>query len=188
MSEPSLTDQPAKPRGHRSKIIVLLVLAAAIFASVHFIRLGLSTEKTDDAFITGHVHRISAGVAGNLLEVMVRDNQQVKAGEVLAKIDPLEFEIMGKKAAAALEQAKAKVLEAEAKVAQAKSADLQADAAIAMANAGIQQRQSALDLARTVFKRNESLVHGDTRALSISDLDHARSEVAAAEAALNGTI
>ncbi|MEO5716623.1 MAG: HlyD family secretion protein [Luteolibacter sp.] len=185
----SETPSSAKP-GNKSRsplrwiIITLVVLAGGVWA-VHAIRLSLSTEKTDDAFITGHIHRIGVGVAGNLLEVDAQDNQEVRAGDLLARIDPLEFEIMEKQSVAALEQAKARMTEAEAKVTQAKSAELQADAVVAVANADIQQHESVLALFRLTLERNESLVQ--TSAVAKADIDQARSAVTGAEATLAGS-
>lgn len=190
MSQTDTVESPpaAKRPGLIKKIILPLVLIGGLATAGHFIMESFSVEKTDDAFITGHVHRIGAGVAGTLMDVKVDENQEVKAGDLLAKIDPLEFEIMEKQAVAALEQAKAMLAQSEAKVAQAKSADLQADAAVAMANAEIQEKQSKLELARITLNRDESLLKGETRAVSQSDVDKARNDMTGAEASLGGSI
>ena len=167
------------------RVLGLLALVGAIAWSAHLVRLHLATEETDDAFITGRVHRISAGVAGDVLEVAADDNQIVKAGEVLAKLDPLEYEIAEKQATATLAQAKARLAEAKARLAQAESAREVADADIAAANAEVEQRKSVLDLAYTTLQRNESLTK--TRAVSKADLDQARGAMSAAQAGLNGS-
>lgn len=177
-------EQPAagKKRNPWFRLILLAVLGAGLAWSVPAVRLALSSEKTEDAYIEGHVHRIGAGVAGTLMEVMVEDNQEVKSGQLLAKIDPLEFEIMERKAAATLEQAKAGVLQAEAKAAQARSSGSQADAAIVQAEAEIQQGQSRMELARTTMKRNDTLSRNDVRAISQSEADQSQSDFSATEA------
>lgn len=171
-----------KKKSPRAKLIVAVLLCAGLAWSFHSVRLALSSEKTDDAYIEGHVHRVGAGVAGTLMEVMVNDNQEVKSGQLLARIDPLEFEIMERKATASLEQAKAGVLQAEAKAAQARAAGAQADAAIAQAEAEIQQGESREELARTMMKRNDSLSQSDLRAVSKADADQSQSNFSAAEA------
>jgi membrane fusion protein (multidrug efflux system) len=68
--------------------LVLLLAAAAylIYSSRH--------ETTDDAYTTGEVHDISSRVAGTVIEVTVRDNQRVKKGDILARLDPRDFQVL----------------------------------------------------------------------------------------------
>jgi len=63
--------------------------------------------NTDDAQVDGHLNPVSAKISGNVLEVLVNDNQQVKAGQVLVKIDPRDYRahVDQMKAALALAQA-----------------------------------------------------------------------------------
>jgi len=178
---------PAKRGGGKVKWIILPLLLAGLAWGGNHLRMTLGTETTDDAYVTGHVHRISADTGGNLMEVLAQDNQEVRAGDLLARIDPLQYEIQEKQAAAALQQAKAGICQAEAAAAQAKSSEAQADSAIEMARAEIAQRQAALEMARITFDRNESLTRGGNRAISQADLDQARSALAVAEAALSGS-
>jgi membrane fusion protein (multidrug efflux system) len=180
-TEPQTAPVPKK-KSPWVKLVFAALLCAGLAWSVHSVRLALSSEKTDDAYIVGHMHRIGAGVAGTLMEVMVDDNEEVKSGQLLAKIDPLEFEIMERKATAALEQAKAGVLQAEAKAAQARAAGVQADAMISQAQAEIQQGETREDLARTMMKRNDTLSQNNLRAISKAEADQSESDFAAAEA------
>ena len=57
---------------------------------------------TDDAEIDGNVIAISARVPGHVIEVMVEDEQMVKKGDVLVKLDPKDFEIAVERAKADL--------------------------------------------------------------------------------------
>lgn len=45
-------------------------------------------EETDDAYVSGHLHYVSSRVPGVVQEVLVNDNQLVKEGDVLVKLDP----------------------------------------------------------------------------------------------------
>jgi membrane fusion protein (multidrug efflux system) len=65
--------------------------------------------NTDDAEVDGHLNPVSAKISGNVLEVLVDDNQQVKAGQVLVKIDPRDYQarVDQMRAALALAQAQA---------------------------------------------------------------------------------
>ncbi len=101
----------ATPRGKFTKLhklglaigLGLTVLAGAtaylIYTSYH--------ETTDDAYTTGHVHDISSRVAGTVVEVAVDDNQAVKKGEVLVRLDPCDFQVQVDKAQADYNRAKA---------------------------------------------------------------------------------
>src|SRR5258708_38167448 len=75
------------------------VTAYLIYASYH--------ETTDDAYTTGHVHNISSRVAGTVIEVAVDDNQFVKKGQVLARLDHRDFQVQVDKARADYNRAKA---------------------------------------------------------------------------------
>jgi membrane fusion protein (multidrug efflux system) len=50
-------------------------------------------ESTDDAQIDGYVNPISSRVSGYITKVYVEDNQYVKAGTLLAQIDPTDYEV-----------------------------------------------------------------------------------------------
>ncbi|MBI1846137.1 MAG: biotin/lipoyl-binding protein, partial [Candidatus Rokubacteria bacterium] len=64
------------------------------------------TVTTDDAYVDGTLAPVSAKVSGQVVELLVRDNQQVKAGQVLVRLDSRDYR-------AKLEQARAAVLIAE---------------------------------------------------------------------------
>ncbi len=70
-----------------------------VYASYH--------ETTDDAYTTGHVHSISTRVAGTVIEVAVDDNQRVKKGQVLVRLDPRDFQVVVDKAQADYDRAQA---------------------------------------------------------------------------------
>ncbi|PYU04384.1 MAG: HlyD family secretion protein [Acidobacteria bacterium] len=80
-----------------------IVLLAVIVGLFLFYR---NRESTDDAQVDGHITQISSKVYGRVGEVLVNDNQQVKAGQVLVKLDPRDYQ-------AALDQAKAQLALAE---------------------------------------------------------------------------
>lgn len=66
-------------------------------------------EDTDDAQIDGNISNVSPRVSGNVNAVYVVENQIVKAGDLLAQIDPTDLQI-------AAEQAKAQVAQAQAQL------------------------------------------------------------------------
>jgi membrane fusion protein (multidrug efflux system) len=83
----------AKPRS-RTKILLaaaaVLLIAAAAATGYYFFA---GWESTDDAQIDGYVNPISSRIAGYITNVYVDDNQYVKAGTLLAQIDPTDYEV-----------------------------------------------------------------------------------------------
>ena len=77
--------------------------------------------STDDAYVEGTISPVSAKVSGHIVEVLVRDNQAVKSGEVLFRVDPRDYE-----ARARLESKRAAVMAMRADVAAAQSAERKA--------------------------------------------------------------
>ena len=81
----------------------LIVLAIIVVIFLYSILADRVTPYTSQASVQAYVLRVAPEVAGRALEVNVTDNQKVKAGELLFRIDPEPYKI-------ALEQAEAKVV------------------------------------------------------------------------------
>jgi membrane fusion protein (multidrug efflux system) len=96
-----------KPRRSPARIIVPIVLVVLLAAGYFLMRYFGSYESTDDAQIDGHLNAISARISGQVSEVLVEDEQIVKKGDVLVKIDPRDYEVAVAKAEADLADAKA---------------------------------------------------------------------------------
>jgi len=71
---------------------------------------------TNDAYVTAHYATIAPRVPGQVVQVLVDDNQSVKAGQVLARLDPRDYETTLTRSRAQLAQDEALVLDAEAAV------------------------------------------------------------------------
>jgi membrane fusion protein, multidrug efflux system len=94
---------------------VLLVLAALAYG-VHWWRWSATHVSTDDAFIAGHIAPVSARVPGTVVEVLVNDNQDVKAGDVLVRLDSRDYDVALTLARAAAEAARGDLQNATANV------------------------------------------------------------------------
>jgi membrane fusion protein (multidrug efflux system) len=81
----------------------IVVIAALAF----FYWYSQGRVNTDDAEVDGHLNPVSAKISGNVLQVMVDDNQQVKAGQVLVTIDPRDYQARVDQLRAALALAQA---------------------------------------------------------------------------------
>jgi membrane fusion protein (multidrug efflux system) len=88
-------NKPKKPfKWTPLKIVLLVVIAVVLIVvgTIYFIYAG-NHETTDDAYTTGHLHYISSRVAGTVIGVLVDDNQFVKQGQVLVKLDPRDYQV-----------------------------------------------------------------------------------------------
>ena len=139
-------------------------------------------EETDDAYLTGHVHQISPQLDGQVKEVLVTDNQTVRAGDVLVRLDPLQSQLQLQKAQAALEQSRANATETRAASGQADAQLAEARARVEQAAAQIAQTEAQLQLAQLNFTRSEQLF-AKGGVTSQSDVDTTRSAFNAAKAA-----
>jgi membrane fusion protein (multidrug efflux system) len=76
----------------RAVLLVGVPIAVCMAALVWYARGGRHVE-TDNAYVKAHIIAVSAEVAGRVIEVAVRDNQAVAAGQSLFRIDPAPFEV-----------------------------------------------------------------------------------------------
>lgn len=173
------TDPPGSANGKRMariKIIApiaALVLAAAAALTYHYYA---GWESTDDAQIDGYINPISSRVAGYITNVYVDDNQYVKAGTLLAQIDPKDYQVAVASAEATLanDQATAdasqvnipvtsvntssQLVSAEADVANARAGISAAEQQLAAAQAAVVQAEANSAKAQDDVKRYKQLV------------------------------
>src|SRR5271156_973659 len=70
---------------------LVLVAAAALYGDYYWTA-GRFLVSTDDAYVQAHSVLISPHISGYISAVPVDDNQSVKAGQVLARIDPRDYQ------------------------------------------------------------------------------------------------
>ena len=100
--------RPSDPRRKRNvRLIVLAVLVVGLIAAIPIWAYYSVRESTDDAQVDGHVVPISPRISGTVISVLVNDNQFVKAGAELVRLDPADYQV-------ALAQAEAQLANAEA--------------------------------------------------------------------------
>lgn len=96
-------------------VFVILLIAAGIGGPKLWAYLD-SYETTDDAQVDGDFYPVTSRIAGTIKTVYVDENAHVKAGDLLADIDPREYEIAVQTAQAALHQAETEVAAARPNV------------------------------------------------------------------------
>jgi membrane fusion protein, multidrug efflux system len=151
--ELSLEEPPkglANPKVRRLLVAGGAVVLAGIIALFAYY---FNRESTDDAQVDGHITPMASKVYGRVAQVLVDDNQAVKAGQVLVKIDPRDYQ-------AALDQAKASLALAESEARSAgvdvprtrenvASGNSSADAGLLGAEADLARAQATYEQAQT---------------------------------------
>ena len=89
-------DTARRSPGSSGKLILLAAACAACFSAAAWFGWywwtdGRFIESTDDAYIGGEVTTLSSKVAGLIETVAVVDNQSIKAGDLLVKIDDRDY-------------------------------------------------------------------------------------------------
>jgi membrane fusion protein, multidrug efflux system len=105
-SAPPASRGYTRSKRRKTTLIVIAVLVLAV-GGVFLWRYLASYESTDDAQVDVHLYPVSARISGYVIKVDVEDNQYVQKGDVLAEIDPKDYEV-------AVEQAQASLASAEA--------------------------------------------------------------------------
>jgi membrane fusion protein (multidrug efflux system) len=126
---------------------VLVATVAGLFFYFH------NRETTDDAQVDGHITPVASKIYGRVAEVLVQDNEQVKAGQVLVKIDPRDYQASLDQAKAALALAESEAQSAGVDVPRTRenvaSGTSSADAQLAGAEADLARAEATHDQART---------------------------------------
>src|SRR5580704_17082542 len=97
-----LARTPRRRRARTLSIVVVIALAVAVYLVWRYVG---AYESTDDAQIDGRVDAISAQITGHVTEVLVKDAQLAKAGDVVVKIDLCDYSVAVTKAEADLAEA-----------------------------------------------------------------------------------
>ena len=154
-------------RKHPIAILVgIVVLIAAIVAGVLWYLHARHFETTDDAFIDGRPVSVSAEVTGIITAVPVTDNQIVKAGDELARIDDRNYTAAVANAQAQIDQAQAQYENFDAQVSAQKSQVRQAKHQVDEAEAALSFSQDQNNRAQQLVKSGYGTVQQAQQAAS----------------------
>jgi multidrug resistance efflux pump len=189
-----------RKKGRRKRALILVAIVLAVPLAIYGIRYliwSLGHEETDDAYLAGHLHPISARIADTVKEVLVDDNQHVSQGETLVMLDPKDFQVRLDQAKAALDEASrqaetaqatihstsqtatAQTVRADGAIGEAKASIAAQKAEVAAAQAAVPSAEAKLQETVATLKREEVDLHRyeDLEAkeeVSRQTLDHAR--------------
>lgn len=191
----------AMARDRRRPFLILAAVAAAAVLLVGVYALvNANVESTDDAQIEADIVPLAVRAGGLVLQMMVQDNQRVKAGDVIMQLDEAELaarvkqseaELETARAQAAAAEAQARVVEASAKgglqsaraqLSGSSGAVSSAAAQVASAKAGIERAKADAHKAENDLSRAKTLRAAN--AISEERLDNAQAARDAAAAAL----
>jgi membrane fusion protein (multidrug efflux system) len=162
------------------------VLAAAGWFGFDYMTTGRFLVSTDDAYVRANNTTLGAKVSGHVAEFLVEDNERVRAGDVIARIDDGDYRL-------AANSARDKVATQEATI---ERFDRQIDAqraSVEQAQAQLLSAQAARTRMQSEFERQQALAgkafaSKQTLEQSIANRDQANASVQSAQAALDGAI
>jgi membrane fusion protein (multidrug efflux system) len=145
------TTEAVQPQSKRKGIVIVVVVVLALVAAGLWWR-STFTEDTDDAQVNGHLIQVSSRIAGQVAKVDVEENQVVKAGDVIAELDPSDYKVAVENAEAALASAQANAAAANVAVpittVNTGSNLRSAGADVSGTQAAVEQAQQQLEAAR----------------------------------------
>ncbi len=103
---PAPTPEETTAKGGK-RVIAFVVVLLLVLGGIFWYWRSTFTEDTDDAQVDGNLYQISSRIAGTVTKVNVTENSQVKAGDIIAELDPKDYQV-------ALDQAQASLASAQA--------------------------------------------------------------------------
>jgi membrane fusion protein (multidrug efflux system) len=109
--QPAAPQQPPMaPRKRRRAMLILAIIGILLaIGGFMFYQYAQTYESTDDAQVDAHLNGVSSRIQGTVTAVNVEENQFVTGGQVLAKIDPRDYQVAAEQAQAQLSQSQADI-------------------------------------------------------------------------------
>ncbi|KAB0644928.1 HlyD family secretion protein [Burkholderia latens] len=212
-SQANRQETASSPRngGSKRRIVFAVVVVAAIGGAVWFGRwwtVGRFIESTNDAYLQADNMTAAPKVAGYVTDVYVRDNQAVKAGDPLVRLDLRQYQVALAQSTATVDARRADIARAEAEISQQRAnlAQAEAQAKVSQINArhasdeyvryaplaatGAETQERVADLkstrdqaAATLAANNAAIAAARTQIASFTaQLQQARAQLEAAQA------
>ncbi|OTG96359.1 HlyD family secretion protein [Acinetobacter sp. ANC 3832] len=161
-------------------VALLVVAVIALFCVVHIWNYYNAEPWTRDGRVRGDVIQVSSDISGLVTEVLVQDNQSVKKGQVLFKIDLARQALDVEQAKSDLAKAKSGLAEAEAGLAQAKANVVKSQANIKLADKNANRYADLMDGAISKQEQDQMFATRDQ-----SHAEHVQLEAAIEQAQAN---
>lgn len=189
MTNTSVSDHPVSARLPSVRRLLAVggcglgLLAAGIYG-IRWWETGRFLVATDNAYVRADVVTITPRVAGIVTEVVVGDNQQVKAGDILAKIDDRDYRATVERSEGAVASAQAAIKVDQANIANIEAQKTQQQSVIADKAAAVVASEEERRLADVEYQRQLNMSH--QQATSAQSLQSAESNARKAAATLEG--
>ncbi|MBS7538620.1 HlyD family secretion protein [Ancylobacter lacus] len=181
---------PAPPRRSRKPMIFGAILIAALagggYYGLNWWRVGRFLVSTDDAYVAADTSVLAAKVGGHIVGIDVAENQKVKAGDVLVRIDPVDYDL-------SLKAADGKIATQQATIDRYGQQILAGQASVDQARAQLVSDQAELQRAEADLKRQQELAKDSyasraTLETASATRDKAKAAVDAAGAAVTAAL
>jgi membrane fusion protein (multidrug efflux system) len=179
-SKPSLRDR-LRQHPILTAVVIGVLLAVAAGGLAYWLNVR-HYESTDDAFIAARSFSVAAKVGGYVTDVPVTVNQQVNAGDILARIDERDYKIAVDQAKAQVAVGQANVDNIQAQIESQKEQIAQAKAQVDQAGAQLQFSQQEEARARDLVEKGAGTVQREQQ--TRSDLQAQQANMARAKAVL----
>ncbi|WP_108652715.1 HlyD family secretion protein [Dongshaea marina] len=160
---------------NRIALIAAIVVLLVVAATTYWFSYGRYMQSTDNAYLHGNITTISAQVSGTVMRSDVTDNQKVKAGQLLAQIDPRQYREQ-------LNEATANLALTQAQLSNLKATKTLQMALIHQAEAEVKSALAKRDQSYKELVRQQSL--SKKHYVSQNTLDQAQSDLKVTNAGL----
>lgn len=188
---------PERRKPRRKKVILpvflLAIIGAAGWFGYEWWTVGRFTVSTDDAYVAADFSIIAPKISGYVSEVVVTENEAVKAGEPLIRLEADDYKVALRVAEATVAARRSAIGQISSQIAQGKAAIARTEAGVAAAVAMFGQAELDLaryqELSRSDFASRQKLEAAEAmRANNFAELAARRADVAEANAALEVAI
>lgn len=183
--------KPKKMSKKKKRLLILgaiIVVPLLILAGLLYYLHARHFEDTDDAFIEGHISQMSSQVSGRVQTLLIDDNQQVTAGQLLLEIDSRDFEVRLIQAQAQREQAAAQIALQHASIGQAEANMREAEANLTQAQRDLARFRAVDPKAITKQQLDTAVANAKTARAkydaSVQSVEAAKAQETAAHATL----
>jgi multidrug resistance efflux pump len=135
-------------------VVVLIAVLAALWKYWAYV----TNPWTRDGQVRANVIQVAPRVSGPIVKLPVRDNQLVKAGDLLFEIDPRTYQAALDQAAANLDETRDRLGDLAAQVKAAEAAVDQAKSRVPQAQSLVDSAEASLEKAQKDFQRAQDLV------------------------------
>lgn len=176
-------------KNHKSSVgIIIVILLVGAATGIYWLNNLRNTLTTDNAKVTAELVEVSSRVPGKLENLLVTEGQNIKAGQVLAKLEDSQYRINLEQAEAGLRLAKANYAKLPADVQSAAAVVEKSLASLAAETARYQSAQVTYEDAQRQIEESQALYQAGAiskEAFEMASSNYSRSQSALDVAAAN---